>query len=378
VHGAKGLEAPVVILADTMTPPAGPRPPRLLQLADGATIWVGRKADDIEKVSRARTAANSEAEHEYRRLLYVAMTRAAERLIICGADGERTRPQACWYNLVYDPLREFLVEEDDNGEKVWRFHKLEGKGVTLVPAAASAEAEKADKHELPLWLRRPAPPEPSRPALIAPSSAFDEEMTQAAQTGSAADRQKALRRGLIVHRLLQSLPDIPAAARKSAVERYLARAAPDFLATEQAEIARQVLTVLNDLVFAEVFAAGSRAEVPIIGRISPTRGAPVLVSGQIDRLAVTADSVLIADYKTDRTTPAQVARAPKPYIGQLSLYRAVLAGIYPAKTIRAALIFTGGPSVVEVPGTAMEAALAEILDERGQNTRHVTSQVTHK
>ncbi len=88
VHGAKGLEAPVVILADTMTPPAGPRPPRLLQLADGATIWVGRKADDVPKRCRgARRCAHAEAEHEYRRLLYVAMTRAADRLIVCGADG---------------------------------------------------------------------------------------------------------------------------------------------------------------------------------------------------------------------------------------------------------------------------------------------------
>ena len=124
---------------------------------------------------------------------------------------------------------------------------------------------------------------------------------------------------------------------------------------------RQVLTILNDLVFAEVFAAGSRAEVPIVGRIARHDGEPVLVSGQIDRLAVTPDSVLIADFKTDRAIPAQLTQVPKPYIGQLALYRAILGGIHPAKTIRAALIFTAGPTVMEVPDRAIEAALAEIL-----------------
>ena len=105
VHGAKGLEAPIVILADTMTPPAGPRPPRLLELAGGAVIWAGRKDDDVPAVAAARAAALAEAEHEYRRLLYVAMTRAADRLIVCGADGERARrPKGCWYDLMREPL----------------------------------------------------------------------------------------------------------------------------------------------------------------------------------------------------------------------------------------------------------------------------------
>jgi ATP-dependent helicase/nuclease subunit A len=93
------------------------------------------------------------------------------------------------------------------------------------------------------------------------------------------------------------------------------------------------------------------------------------VSGQVDRLAVTRDSVLIADYKTDRAVPAGLAEAPQAYIGQLALYRAVLASIYPAKTIRAALIFTAGPNVIEVPGPAMEAALAEIMHKNQPNHR---------
>jgi ATP-dependent helicase/nuclease subunit A len=364
VHGAKGLEAPIVILADTMTQPYGPRPPRLLELADGAVIWAGRKDDDVAPVAAARQAALAEAENEYRRLLYVAMTRAADRLIVCGADGERTRPKGCWYDLVVGPLQPFLVEEEDRGEKVRRFRKqAPGAAETLAPVAVPVL--KADAGESPQWLRQPAAAVAAASVALSPSAAFEAEggAVFARAAVSAADRRKALARGRIVHRLMQSLPDIPAANRKDAIERYLKNAAADLPAAEQADIARQLLTILNDLIFAELFAAGSRAEVPIVGRITPPGAPAIAVSGQVDRLAVTRDAVLIADYKTDRAAPLRLKDVPEPYIGQLALYRAVLARIYPKQTIRAALIFTEGPNVIEVPGAAMEAAMAEIVSK---------------
>ncbi len=227
VHGAKGLEAPIVILADTMTPPTGPKPPRLLELAGGAVIWAGRKEDDVPSVAAARDAAKSEAENEYRRLLYVAMTRAADRLIICGADGRTKRPERCWYDLVRGPLEAFLVEEDDSGEKVLRFRKTPAGAVAATAPAAAPE--KIARREFPAWLRQPAPAEAPRAAPLSPSSAFDEDISLIAPSaGSAADRQKALERGRLVHRLMQALPDIPAERRQDAAERYLANAATDF------------------------------------------------------------------------------------------------------------------------------------------------------
>ncbi len=363
VHGAKGLEAPIVILADTMTQPSGPRPPRLLELPGGAVIWAGRKDDDVEPVAAARQAALAEAENEYRRLLYVAMTRAADRLIVCGADGERARPKGCWYDLVCEPLRPLLTEEEDSGEKIWRFRKAATPPIAAEPAPPSAAAANIEQREMPMWLRQPAPIETPRYVPLSPSSAFDEEIGRGfvGATASAAERRKALARGRIVHRLMQSVPDIPPAGRRDAIDRYLKNAAADFLPAEQAEIAQQVLTILNDLIFAEVFAPGSRAEVPIVGRIPCAGAAAITVSGQVDRLAVTRDAVLIADYKTDRATPAGFAEVPKAYLGQLALYRAVLGRIYPEKTIRAALVFTEGPKVVEMPGAAMDTELAEIV-----------------
>ena len=123
------------------------------------------------------------------------------------------------------------------------------------------------------------------------------------------------------------------------------------------------MAILGDASFAEIFAPGSRAEVPIVGRIDRAGAEPVAVSGQVDRLSIAKDAVLIADYKSDGAVPARLDDVPKPYVAQLALYRAVLTRLYPDKTVRAALLFTAGPRLIEVPGPAMDAALARILAE---------------
>ncbi len=345
-----------------MTPPAGPRPPRLLKLQDGEVVWAGRKDDDAPPVAQAREAARVEAEDEYRRLLYVAMTRAADRLIVCGADGERARPKGCWYDLIVEPLRPLFVEEETAEGKVLRYYKTTPAMPDLSVVADVNSAPAATAVALPSWLRQPVPPEPARPLLLSPSAAFEEEIERLAPSGaSPAARRQGLLRGRIVHRLMQSLPDIPAARRKDAAERYLKTMAADLPAADQALIVREVLTILNDLIFAEVFAPGSRAEVPIIGRLPRAGAAPVVVAGQVDRLALTPEAVLIADYKTDRAVPASVAQAPEPYVAQLALYRAALSRLYPDRTIRAALVFTARPTMLELTTAAMDAALAKVL-----------------
>jgi ATP-dependent helicase/nuclease subunit A len=229
------------------------------------------------------------------------------------------------------------------------------------PAALSKTTSKLERPEFPLWLRQTAPVQSSRPAPLSPSSAFAEDIGRAAPE-AARDRQKALQRGQIVHRLMQSLPDLPQAARRPALERYLANAARNLSANEQTEIARQMLGIVEDSNFAEVFAAGSRPEVPIVGRIARTGGEPVLVSGQVDRLTVSADDVLAIDYKTDSIVPAQPENVPAAYVTQLALYRGVLRQIYPAKRVRAALLFSGGPRLIEIPLSVMDAALKTQLD----------------
>ena len=362
VHGAKGLEAPIVILADTMTPPAGPRPPRLLTLAGGPLIWVGRKADDIEPVQTARQLFQRDAEDEYRRLLYVGMTRAADRLIVCGAEGVRGRPPGCWYDLVRTPLAELLVVEQDGGETVWRYRKSASEAAA--PLSPEKPEAKPERPALPAWLREAASAEVPPAVYVSPSSAYEEEIAHVTRPGgSAADRVKALQRGLIVHRLMQSLPDIPPERRNDAAARYLSNATADFLPAEREEIIKQILAILDDPGFAEVFAPGSRAEVPIVGRIPRPHAATLAVAGQVDRLTVTNQTILIADFKTDRNAPRQLSEVPQPYITQLALYRAVLSRIYSEKTIRAALVFTEGPRLIELPAASLDAAFGEVFNK---------------
>jgi ATP-dependent helicase/nuclease subunit A len=349
-----------------MTPPAGPRQPRLLTLAGNAVVWAGKKADDSSAMASARLAALAEARDEYRRLLYVAMTRAADRLIMCGADGERKRPDGCWYDLVHAALDPQLLEEADGGEKVLRFRQTAAEPATVAPAGVPARTAEP---ELPSWLRQAALVQAPRPAPLTPSSAFDEEIGRTVP-GTAGDRQKALQRGQIVHRLMQSLPDIAPAARKSALEHYLGNAARDLSADERAEIARHVLAILEDDKFVDVFAEGSRPEVPIVGRISQPNRDPILVAGQVDRLIATEKAVLVVDYKTDGVVPDRVDDVPAAYIAQLALYRAVLTRIYPGKNVRAALIFTTGPLLLEIPASTLDSALEAQFERRGTQRCH--------
>jgi ATP-dependent helicase/nuclease subunit A len=368
VHGAKGLEAPIVILADTATRPTGPRDPRLFALDDAGlppgapppVVWAGRQDDDVLPMQLARQKARRAAEDEHRRLLYVAMTRAADRLIVCGARGVQALPKGCWYELVHDALTPDAdeVPAEDGEGVVWRWQQ--SVDASIGEGASGARDERHDG-ALPLWLTRDAPPVPAGAVMLAPSAPFEARAERWDTRLLDRDRAPlALPRGRHVHRLLQTLPGIPAAQRPDAARRYLARADEPFDAAEIEGILSGVLAVLADPVFAPLFAAGTRAEVPIVGRLARRGEEPLLVSGQVDRLAVTAETVLIADYKSDRRPPRRVEDVPQAYTNQLALYRAVLARLYPGRSIRAVLVWTEGPHLMELPPSVLDAALLHL------------------
>jgi len=356
VHGAKGLEAPVVFLPDTLSPPAGhpSRQPKLLELppatavpdAPSPIVWAPRKDDDDTATAAARAAGQQLAEDEHRRLLYVAMTRAADRLVICGAEGKNKRSAGCWYDLVVDALSPLTIEEtDDDGETVLRFRHGE------MPAGkVSAAQPSATTLDIPPWLTRPAPARAPAIRLVSPSDSDDDDVAPRAGENQDAAR-KARARGIAVHRLMQSLPDLPVEARTAAAQAYLARAGKtrdELSDADRADITHRVLAILSDPRFAPLFAPGSRAEVAIAGTVPPVR-----INGQIDRLAVTGDAVLIGDFKTGRPKAH-----PPAYIRQLGLYRAVLRLLYPGKTVRAALIWVDTAEIVEISAAEMDAAVA--------------------
>jgi ATP-dependent helicase/nuclease subunit A len=367
VHGAKGLEARVVVLADTITPPAGlpQRQPRLLTFGDDHSepthfVWPLNKLHDVPPVATARDRQRREAEHEYRRLLYVAMTRAIDRLVVCGADGERPRPPGCWWDLVADALKPVSVQEpaDDGDGVVWRYRKAE-KPATA-PVAEAVRQETGDGDGLPDWLDRKVSPSVASVALLSPSHAHDETHAVRSTRGATrGDREKAMARGVIVHRLLQSLPDIAPAARAMAARAHVERRGVAFSTEEREAMVEQVLHLLGDPRFVTLFAPGSRSESAIVSRLE-LNGRSFAISGQVDRLAVTEDSILIADYKTNRPPPRQLEHVPPAYSAQLALYRAALAQIYPDKRFRAALLWTEIPELMEVPAAMMDAAFAAV------------------
>jgi ATP-dependent helicase/nuclease subunit A len=363
VHGAKGLEAPVVIMADTTTSPSDTQRLRLIHLPQGnggkVVVWAGRKADDPPCVTDARNAMLEETEHEYRRLLYVAMTRAADRLIVAGCmPGNRNSVREnSWYDLIKRGLAnsDLVFEEIPAGDGVVKSYR---RAEDATPETGTTLDAAASTHpSLPEWLHTPATPKQIIDRRLRPSDSSTDE-GKAFRTGeSLAMRARALLRGTLVHRLLQSLPDIATERRRDAALGYLARNAGPWTTGDREALAARVLALIADPRFAAVFAAGSRAEVAIVGRLDRPGRPPALVSGQIDRLVVTPAEVLIVDYKTNHAPPQLPAEAPSDYVRQLALYRAVLQKLYPLLPVRAALLWTETPDLMEISAPALDAAL---------------------
>jgi ATP-dependent helicase/nuclease subunit A len=364
VHGAKGLEAPVVFLVDTTSSPADSQRLNLIHLPQGnaapnttgVVVWAGKKADDPPAVATARAAMIEETEDEYRRLLYVAMTRAADRLIVGGCmPGNRNevRPLS-WYDLICKGLENSglhmqTVPPPDGVVK--RYSRPDD--ATPPPGIATAAAAVAPI-ALPAWLRAQVTAEPRRDQVLRPSeSDAGERHLKNGETDQ--ERKKALQRGTLVHRLLQSLPDVDISRRNDSALRFLARNAADWSDSERARLAAQLLALVNEARYAHLFASGSRAEVAIAGRIGPRKQ---VVSGRIDRLAVTASEVWIVDYKTNHAPPRE---APDSYVRQLAQYRAVLAKLYPDRPVRTALLWTESLEMMEIFAPALDAALLTII-----------------
>jgi ATP-dependent helicase/nuclease subunit A len=371
VHGAKGLEASVVFLVDTTTSPSDTQRLKLINLpqgnadphAPGVVVWAGRKAEDPPAVVAARAAMIGDTEDEYRRLLYVAMTRAADRLIVggCLPGNMRSVRPLSWYDLITKGLAGSglqLQEIETAAGRVKLYTRVEEAAPLAAPVAAAPSPAPI---VLPNWLLTPAQREISPESLLRPSDPADSERHPVRTAESLTQRARALQRGTLVHRLLQSLPDIALERRREAALAYLARNADGWTEEERGTLAESTLALIADARFAPVFAPGSRAEVSIVGRLERPGGRLALVSGQIDRLVVTESEVLIVDFKTNHAPPSRPDEAPRGYIRQLALYRAVLARLYPQRMVRTALLWTETSELMEISAPALEAELASII-----------------
>jgi ATP-dependent helicase/nuclease subunit A len=377
VHASKGLQAPVVYLPDTTRVPRDDG--RLLSATDGeARLWLPR-ADDANEAARAwRGEARERALEEQNRLLYVAMTRAEDRLYVGGWFGLRKPDRGCWYERIEAGLRasseaEIFPESPQprgraeprpfdfrsllpNDGWAGDGYELANPGTIGVPEQAELDLEAAAA--LPDWARQPAPAEPDPPAPLAPSQPLPDETLAGPRAFSPlpSGDPRRWKRGQLLHELLRHLPATPPAERREAARRFLAQPAHGLSDEDIAGWSDEALTVTEAPAHAALFAESARAEVPLTGTVRTRRGT-FTVSGQVDRLAVSEREVLIVDYKTNRPPPEAASQVALAYRRQLALYRALLAEIYPGRTVRAFLLWTAVPLLMEIDAKTLDESM---------------------
>ncbi|MET0170260.1 MAG: 3'-5' exonuclease, partial [Aliihoeflea sp.] len=375
-HAAKGLEAAVVFLVDSGSAPfSDSHLPILMPFDAPNREWAGRGflwrsgSDTNNDFARAIAAvARTKAEQEYRRLLYVGMTRAEDRLIVCGYQGKRAPSDMTWHAMVSRALaaspstvRETNAATGDE-HLVYRVTPRTTAFSVVPPAAIDTQPA-----PLPAALRTRLAAPPPVPRPLAPSGVrlvIEPGAETAAVTGSpvldvVSEPSQALERGTAIHRLLQSLPDVPPADREASAHRYLRRLGSAWSEAERSLAWNRIDAILHDPQFVDLFSPTSRAEVSIMGHVR-IGAADRAISGKIDRLVVSDDRVLIVDYKTNRPPPTKLGQVPPAYVAQMALYRALLQPLYPGRPVHAALLFTEAPVMIEVPEDMMDASLVRL------------------
>ena len=360
VHGAKGLQAPIVFLPDTLQPPSGSGRTGVLWDLDAPggplPLWSPRTSGDDPMASAARAAARDKEADEYRRLLYVALTRAEDRLYVCGWQTKKRPPADCWHELVRTALAPVAETVDDHPALVPGSDEavLRLSAPQTAPPKAEPEQEGplvAAGEPVPAFLTMAPPPEARPPRPLAPSRPDDpppalSPLAEPGGTGAAPP----YRRGLLVHRLLEILPELPPPDRAAAAKRFLTRPVHAVPEREADDIAQSVLSILSDPRFAPLFGPNSLAEVPIVGTVGDR-----VVSGRVDRLVVSEDSVLVVDYKSQRRAPERPEQTDPGYLRQMALYRALLCTLYPDRAVSCALLWVDEPSFVSLPDPLLDA-----------------------
>ena len=380
VHGAKGLEAPIVFLPDTCTTASagrsggGPIPLSTVLRPEQTAepfVWQVKGSSRLGPIASAKAVLDEKERFERDRLLYVAMTRARDRLYVAGFEGKRGRAPGCWYEQIVEGLGSLVSAVETAQGEVLRLSSAQTAD-TEMPKVTFAET--LQQEQLPEWATRKVPREPQLTMPLAPSRLAPYETDADGEpepkpapkdklaeppplTPAALADQNRFLRGTLTHALLEHLPAFPAKSRSKIAQKFIAERGAGLSSRTQASIVSEALAILDDAVFAPLFGPGSVAEVPIVAEIPRPRGdGPALrLTGQIDRLIDNGHEILIVDYKTNRPPPRSLDQVADAYIYQLASYRIALAQIFENRPVRAAILWTDGPRIMEVPRDVLDS-----------------------
>ena len=368
VHSSKGLEARVVFLVDHCGAAWSEKHrPDILEVDNSpfhnGYLWLTGKDQHVEATRTATTLISEAAEAEYRRLLYVGMTRAADRLVVCGFRGLREPNHPYWHGMVEGALSDSASEIKNKKDETIGLRWI-SKAQPAISGNGSAPllARSTKSNPTPQWLHEPAKANAPLPRPLTPSGAFaliDKESlvseTLKFDTG-AETNSVAIQKGNATHKLLEVLPDIAPDHRLSLATEYLEKTCPGLSHIQRDQVLKSVFNILSDKRFKELFDVKAKAEVSLAGRLDIKSGG-MLVTGQIDRLVVSDNRITILDYKTNRKVPKTVADTPDEYITQLALYRELVARIYKSKEVISAILWTQAPDLMVIPDESLDRAL---------------------
>jgi ATP-dependent helicase/nuclease subunit A len=350
VHGAKGLEAPVVILADITSDPEKsgdqnrgidvPIPDTDFSLP----LIPVKKAERSEELNELVDKRDERELQEHYRLLYVAMTRASEHLVMAGALGIRSKGETAeksWFNALEAGMHALGCGWLD--DPVWGSimrHRADSPFETKKTEPADAD----EAAEIPGWLFQSAPPEGNPPRPLAPSNLDDDRYGEAPATDQL--RLAALR-GKLIHSLFEHFDGRPVAGFKDDALAWLVHNDQGGELNHKQMVA-QIAAVLENPGWADLFSTAARSEVPLAAVVGQA-----VISGRVDRLLIDTDRVRVVDFKTARKVPQGEGEVAVPVLRQMAHYVAALETIFPGRRVEAALLYTAGPTMVELSAATL-------------------------
>ena len=340
VHGAKGLQAPIVFMPDTISKPN--QSPKIVWSERGSNqqfpLWSPNRQGNPQMIEKLREVELEIREKEYLRLLYVAMTRAEDRLYIGGWGTLPKDEDSTWYGKLKNRLKP--IARDANGVL-----KISSDQVSVPDKKDIRPIRKKDTLQLPEWVWK-APKEltfetdrliPSAPNQISNNLSL-----------FAPEKTDKFLRGRIIHSLLQILPNIAAEKRWNLATKYLLNEYPKLDKEQKDEYIATALKVINYPCLSEIFSENAFVEAPLNGTVKEN-GIDREVMARVDRLVVLDKEVIIADFKTDKQPPKKFVDIEETYKKQMNIYYKLIKKIYPKHIIRPMLIWTEGPKRIEFP-----------------------------